>query len=141
MTGAPQDRAFLGRGWAFPPALTADGDIAMASADEDVRQAVLLIVETALGERLMRPRFGTPIRTLVFEPIGATTAALLRHHVEEALIRWEPRIDRIDVASTAAARAGRIDLTVTYRVRETNTFYNLVYPFYLQEGEREERPA
>ncbi len=82
----------------------------------------------------MRPDFGAGLRALVFEPINTHTIALTRHRVEQALILWEPRIDSIGVSVTAQPRAGRLDIGVRYRVRTTNTFYNLVYPFYLQEG-------
>jgi phage baseplate assembly protein W len=84
----------------------------------------------------MRPDFGAGLHSLVFEPISATTLGLVRHRVEEALIKWEPRIDTIAVKVSAEHRVGRLDIDVRYRVRATNTFYNLVYPFYLMEGEK-----
>lgn len=127
-------RGFLGSGWAFPVALGPDGDVAMVGHEEDVRQAVLLILETELDERVMRPEFGAGLAALAFEPLSTSTMALARHRVETALITWEPRIDRIEVTTTALPRQGRLDLDIRYRVRATNTFYNLVYPFYLQEG-------
>ncbi|MEZ4447699.1 MAG: GPW/gp25 family protein [Polyangiaceae bacterium] len=86
------------------------------------------------GERVMRPEFGAGLRALLFEPINAVTASRTKHRVERALIEWEPRIDGIAVGVTAARGVPRLDITVRYRVRSTNTFYNLVYPFYLREG-------
>jgi phage baseplate assembly protein W len=127
--------AFLGTGWAFPIALDAMGEIALVSGDEDVHQAVRIILGTALGERAMRPEYGAGLEALAFEPLNTATIALARHRVEEALIRYEPRIDVLDVRADAARReSGRLDITIDYRVRATNTFYNLVYPFYLVEG-------
>jgi len=140
-TGAASDqrpdaaKAFLGRGFAFPPALTADGAVALAEYEEDVRQALLVILDTEPGERVMRPDFGAGLRSLTFEPINATTLALARHRVEQALVLWEPRIDSVSVIASADAPRGSITLEIRYRIRATNTFYNLVYPFYLQEGE------
>jgi phage baseplate assembly protein W len=130
-------KAFLGRGWAYPvQANAAHSDVAMAVYEDDVRQAVRIILDTNRGERVMRPDFGAGLGDFLFEPINTTTLALIRHRVEEALITWEPRIrvDQIAVQPAASDR-GRIDITVDYTVRATNTFYNLVYPFYLQEGE------
>jgi Bacteriophage baseplate protein W len=126
---------FLGRGWAFPVATGRDGDVALVADAEDVRQAVRLIIETEPGERVMRPDFGSGLRGLVFEPITTTTLALVRHRVERGLTQWEPRIDleAVRVSSDDAA-AGRLLVEIDYRIRATNTFYNLVYPFYLQEG-------
>ncbi|MCG6986097.1 MAG: GPW/gp25 family protein [Thiocapsa sp.] len=130
------DKAFLGVGWAFPVQTTPVGEIAMAAYEEDIRQAVQIILGTAEGERVMRPDFGAGLHRLVFEPISATTMAMVRHRVEQALIRWEPRIDRIEVTVTAEPPVGRLDIAIRYRIRATNTFYNLVYPFYLMEGEQ-----
>ena len=129
------DRAFLGRGWAFPVRAGADRDVSQVEYDEDVRQAVRLVLGTDLGERVMRPDFGAGLRALVFEPLTATTRALVRHRVEEALVRWEPRIDVLDVrVALQPGRESAVLVEVDYRVRATNTFYNLVYPFYLLEG-------
>lgn len=131
---AADPRGFLGAGWAFPVALGEDGDVALVSHEEDIRQAILLILETEPGERAMRPELGAGLAALAFEPLGATTMALARHRVETALVTWEPRIDSIEVKAVAARERGRLDLSIRYRVRSTNTFYNLVYPFHLQEG-------
>lgn len=128
-------KVFLGVGWAFPVQRDpAHGDVATAAYEEDIRQAVRLILETDHGERVMRPDFGAGLRALAFEPINTTTLALARHRVEEALTLWEPRIDGTTVKVTAEPPLGKLMIDIQYRVRTTNTFYNLVYPFYLQEG-------
>lgn len=131
-----QGTAFLGRGWSFPVQSGPDGEIAMAADDEDIRQAILLIMQTDPGERVMRPDFGAGLSALVFEPVNTTTLALVRHRVEQALILWEPRITVTEVGvTTDENERNRLLIEVTYQVRATNTFYNLVYPFYLLEGE------
>ena len=109
--------------------------VAMVEGEEDVRQSIRIILGTNLGERI-RMDFGSSIKAFVFEPISTTTLTLLRARVEEALVRWEPRIsvERVEAALPDRS-AGRVDISIDYRVRETNTFYNLVYPFYLEEGE------
>jgi phage baseplate assembly protein W len=128
-------KAFLGRGWAFPVATDATGAIAQAAYEADIEQAVRLILDTGPGERVMRPDFGAGLRGLVFEPMNTTTIALARHRVEQALILWEPRVDTITVAVAVDGPNGILRIDVSYRIRTTNTFYNLVYPFYLQEGQ------
>jgi Bacteriophage baseplate protein W len=126
--------SFLGTGWAFPFGPSPVGDVTVASDEEDIRQAIRIILGTAPGERVMRPDFGAGLGALVFEPISTTTMALARHHVQEALTRWEPRIDSVSVDVSAEAALGRLVIEIHYRVRATNVFYNLVYPFYLMEG-------
>lgn len=130
-----EDRTFLGRGWAFPVRLDSKGQTTMVELEEDIRQSVLLILHTNPGERVMRPDFGAGLNALVFEPLNTTTISLARHRVEQALIVWEPRIDSITVQVRAEPPLGRMMIEVRYRVRATNTFYNLVYPFYMQEGQ------
>lgn len=128
-------KAFLGVGWAFPPALEPDGTSRQAVYEEDIKQAIRIILETNPGERIMRPTFGAGLRQFVFEPVNATTMTLVRTRVEEALVDWEPRIvvDTVTVTTDPDTRnVLRID--VAYRVRTTNAVQNLVYPFYIQEG-------
>ncbi len=128
-------RDFLGRGWAFPVASDPGDEIALVAAEEDIREAILLILQTEPGERLMRPDFGCPMRSLLFEPINQGTIALARHRIEQALVTWEPRIDVTAVTiNTDQAARGLLQIEISYVVRSTNTFYNLVYPFYLKEG-------
>ncbi|MFC7724184.1 GPW/gp25 family protein [Nocardioides sp. GCM10028917] len=136
-TSTPAGPSFLGTGWAFPISLDASGSVAVASAEDDVRQSIRIILGTNLGERAMRPDFGSGIRAFVFEAISTTTLTLLRTRVEDALVRWEPRIrvERVEVALPSRA-SSQVNISVDYRVRATNTFYNLVYPFYLEEGDR-----
>ena len=85
----------------------------------------------------MRPDFGAGLKALVFEPMNTTTAALAQHTVHQALIQWEPRIDEITVKVTPQPSTGSLSIDIRYRVRLTNVFYNLVYPFYLSEGSQQ----
>ena len=128
-------KAFLGVGWSFPiEPDTALQDMASAEYAEDIRQAILIILQTTPGERVMRPDFGCGLMDMVFEPASYSTEARIQRIVEEALIQWEPRIDVHEVNSKLKpVDRNTIDITITYQIRATNTFYNMVYPFYLQE--------
>lgn len=130
-----QGNEFLGVGWAYPPTPDAPGDVELSKYDVDVGEAVRIILGTNPGERVMRPDFGAGLAALVFEPMNATTAALVQHRVETALITWEPRIDTITVTVTPIVQQSQLLINVKYRIRATNTFYNIVYPFYLMEGQ------
>jgi len=128
-------KAFLGVGWAFPVGLEPDGQIALAAYEEDVAQAIRIILGTNPGERLMRPDFGAGLNAFVFEPINQTTLESLRRRVREALVDWEPRIEVERVAVTAdRTTPGKLLIEISYRVRTTNAVRNLVYPFYFDEG-------
>lgn len=129
---------FLGRGWAMPVALDPrTGQIQSAEYETDIRQSIQIIVETAPGERVMRPNFGCRIHELVFSSIDTTTIQLIRSAVEDALRRCEARIDvlGVDVDESSAAH-GQLLIELEYRVRKTNQTGNLVFPFYFKEGGR-----
>jgi Bacteriophage baseplate protein W len=136
------EESFLGRGWAFPVRADASRDLVLVAYEDDIRESIRIILGTSRGERVMRPDFGAGLHALVFEPLDTTTIALVKHHVEEALITWEPRIELLGVRVRAdrATGIGRLDVEIDYRVRATNIFYNLVYPFYLLEGDRTQSP-
>ena len=131
---------FLGRGWAFPvewcpkaPAnrpFPAEGDICAETEEPKIEQSIWLILATAPGERVMRPDFGCGIHRLVFSVNDSTTLKNIVEQVKAALIRWEPRIDLLDVAVTPR-RGAELLINIRYRVRSTNNLFNLVYPFYL----------
>lgn len=133
----PRDehREHLGVGWKFPLAVGPTGGLELSRYEEDVREAIWIILATARGERQMEPRFGCGIHELVFASINAATVAEIATRVRDALTEWEPRIDLLDV--TVEAPAGQESLLlirVDYRIRSTNAFHNLVYPFYITEG-------
>ena len=130
-------KEFLGRGWRFPVELD-DGKLRYDQEEAKIEQSILIILGTARGERVMRPDFGSRLRELVFAPLNSSTQALASHYVIEALTRWEPRIDVLSVrAEPRGTLEGILDINIDYRVRATNSEFNLVYPFYLREGSRE----
>jgi phage baseplate assembly protein W len=135
MTAPDPARAFLGVGWAFPPRLDAAGAVAEAVYEDDVREAIRIVLGTNPGERVMRPDFGAGLDRFVFEPVNPTTIARLQRQVREALVTWEPRIDidEIDVKPQGTPPVVLL-VELVYRVRATNALENFVYPFYLQEG-------
>lgn len=127
---------FLGRGWAMPVTLDPQtGRQAVAEHEDDIRQAIRIILETAPGERMMRPDFGCGIHELVFGVVDSTTLQRVRSVVEEALRQFEARIDVLHVATDdQAALDGMLAVEIEYRVRKTNQTGNLVFPFYFREG-------
>lgn len=124
---------FLGQGWKFPIALQA-GAIARAAAETSIEESIWLILGTAKGERVMRPDFGCDIHDQVFALNTSTTLGRIADAVENALIQWEPRIDVLGIDVETGAEPETVLIGVRYRVRATNSVFNLVYPFYLDGG-------
>jgi len=126
---------FLGVGFSFPVALDEAGRVAAARYEESIRQAIWIILGTAPGERMMRPDFGCGIHELVFAVNSAGTAGRVASLVREALLRWEPRVDVLNVDTVAdLAQPNLLLVKIDYQVRTTNSRHNLVYPFYLQRS-------
>jgi len=143
MNNHSASREILGVGWHFPvridrrlpgefaPPDRGRGGIALARYEEDIEQAIRIILSTAKGERRMRPTFGCDVQTLVFAPANATTFGLMRFYVEEALAMWEPRINVRDVQVNSTGVDGRVDIVISYEIRTTKDERTLVYPFFV----------
>lgn len=128
------DGDFLGQGWRYPVTSASEGP-RWASGAEKIRQSVWLILSTAKGERLMLPDFGCGIHDLVFSANTAALRGLVAADVRDALVRWEPRVDVLDVRVEKPDDApNRLIITIGCRIRENNAALNLVYPFFLEEG-------
>ena len=129
---------FLGRGWAMPVDIDPrTGLVASVEYEDDIRQSILIILETARGERVMRPSFGCGIHELVFEAVDSRTLQRIRSEVEDALLRFEARIEVLGVTiDEDATSEGVLMIELEYRVRRTNQTGNLVFPFYFREGGR-----
>lgn len=128
-----QDRAFLGTGLAFPVQLGPARRFRLVSGQEDIQQSIRIILGTMPGERVMRPEFGCRAYELLFDPHDTATEALLVFYVEQALARWEPRIEIQAVTIDDSAGDGRLPVTIHYRIKATHDERSIVYPFYLME--------
>jgi phage baseplate assembly protein W len=108
----------------------------MSSAEDDIKEAIRIILRTNLGERVMLPEFGTPAKDFVFSDNRAERLTALESAVTEALETWEPRIMDVQVEiPTGDGSRERLEVHISYVVRTTNNQFNMVYPFYMMEGE------
>ena len=122
---------FTGRGWAFPLRLDSAGSFVLSGGEQEIEEAIRLILGTSFGERPLRPEYGCGIHDLVFDTIDAGLSAKVAAAVRASLVRWEPRIDVTDVS--AAPLPGQphvLGISVSYRIKATNDRRNLVFPFY-----------
>ena len=128
-------RDYLGIGWKFPLQVTPGGRLMVARYEQRIEESIYLILSTAKGERVMLPDFGCGIHELVFAPNNVSTRSLVTSSARKALVKYEPRIDVLDVnAESAPEQPNLLLIRVDYRVRANNARGNLVYPFYIREG-------
>ena len=126
----------LGSGVAFPLRVDARGGLALVRDEEDVQEAIAVILGTSPGERPMRPEFGCGVHDFVFDTIDAGTVARMETEIRAALDRWEPRVEVTDVQfDLSGADTGRLLIQIDYRIRATNHMRNLVHPFYVIPAE------
>ena len=120
----------VGRGFAFPLGVDHHGRLRLVHGALDIEQAMLLIMDTAPGERPMRPEFGCAVHECVFERVDAPTIGRVEDAIRAALDRWEPRIT-VEFIDFDTSNSEVLVVDVRYRIKETNDVRNLVYPFYL----------
>jgi Bacteriophage baseplate protein W len=126
----------LGSGLAFPLGVDHRGGLALARADEDIEQAIGLILGTIPGERPMRPEFGCDIHSLVFDTMDAEMVGAMDSAIRRALERWEPRVEVVAIDfDLSRAEEGVLEVMIEYLIRATNRRNNLVYPFYVIPAE------
>jgi hypothetical protein len=127
---------FLGKGWKYPIAIEKETGyvrISFSEGEQSIHESILIILGTAKGERVMRPDFGCGMNELVFAPNNTSTSTMVALNVKEALLKWEPRIEVLNVSAAPDEEEGnRLNIDIEYRVKSSNTKRNLVYPFYLE---------
>ena len=131
--------SFLGTGWSFPPAFSFDsGSVEMVSAEEDINQSLNILLSTSLGERVMQPNYGCNLHDYLFEPLNASIIGYIKDLVTNSILYYEPRIiaDKIDVtaADSFDIIEGRFTILIEYTIPQTNSRFNYVYDYYLNEA-------
>lgn len=122
---------WVGRGLRFP--IRPDrvtGTLPQVGGLDRVRQSIEQILDTEPGERIMLPDFGCGLRRYLMEPNTLTTRTAIQHDIEDALARWEPRIQLSDVSVTPGEEASLAWVQISYRLLSDLREDNLVYPFY-----------
>jgi len=132
------DRDFLGKGLRFPVSVNLNGGVSTSAFEENVRQCIFIILGTAPGERINRPDFGCQIHDLMFAPNNQLTAAMAAVYCEEAIYKYEPRVEEVRCqARNNADQPNRLDIRIEYVIAGKNEQRNLVFPFYLKNEDDE----
>lgn len=129
-------REFLGRGLKFPLQVDSKtGKLALVEQEEDIREAIGIILRTGKGERVMRPEFGSNTMDYAFAPVSSSMTNSIAHELRLTLLEQEPRIREVEIrCEEMDQQNGAVIIHVGYTVRSTNNRYNHVYPFYVTEG-------
>lgn len=128
---------FLGQGWAFPPEFTSGGcDVVLAADIEDIKQSLEILFGTRLNERIMREDYGCNLDEFMFEETSSETLNRLEYMIKEAILYHEVRIELNNLQfDLEKEREGVLLIQLDFSIPASNSRYNMVYPFYLNEGE------
>jgi hypothetical protein len=110
----------FGRSLAFPPRVGTDGRLAWSEGEENIRQSMVVILNTEPGERLAMPDFGAGLGRFLFEPNNAATHTRIADAINRSLTRWEGRIsvEAVDVDADPQLFSAAV-ATIVYRLVAT----------------------
>lgn len=131
-----ENTSFLGTGWSFPPEFNKQlSEVEMSSDEKDIKESLIIILSTRVGERIMHPDFGCNLDELIFAPVNLTLITYVKDLIETAILYFESRIDldKVNIV-TSSDIEGELLIELDYTIRSTNSRRNLVYPFYRGEG-------
>ena len=123
----------IGTGWSFPPHFNKGGYVEMTSETAEIEGSLSVIFSTRLGERLFRPDFGCSLEDYQFKPIDTPTQIRIRRNIEQAVRKYEPRIDVVDLdLSGTDLREGKLRIALRYTLKDSYDPGNVIYPFYYE---------
>jgi len=127
---------FLGKGWSFPPTFNiTTKSVEVTEKQLDIQLSLEILLTTTVGERVMEPKYGCNMTDLLFEPLNTNMKTTMIDRIQTAILYFEPRIDAKNITlDTADELEGVVLIQVEYVVRATNSRFNFVYPYYIDEG-------
>jgi Bacteriophage baseplate protein W len=127
---------FLGQGWSFPPTFSLQSkSVELTAKEDDIQKSLEILLTTTVGERVMEPKYGCNMVGFLFESLNTTTVTLMTDMIKTAILYFEPRIDAKNISlDTSSELQGVVLIEIDYVVRSTNSRFNFVYPYYIDEG-------
>ncbi len=130
-----EKNTFLGRGWAFPVTFLQEASqVSLVENEEDIRQSLIILLNTTIGERVLRPDYGANMEDLLFEALNVTTATMITNRIKRAILFHEPRVKVEEIDMRPDFQEGRVEVLITYFIISTNNRQNLVYPYLFIEA-------
>lgn len=128
--------SFLGTGWSFPPAFNAEESVVnLVSEEQDIRESLHILLSTRKGERVLLPTYGCNLDEYLFQAMNLTVKTRVIELIKTAILFFEPRIelDRVSIDVVNELK-GELQIELHYRIINSNTRSNMVFPFYQREG-------
>jgi phage baseplate assembly protein W len=106
----------------------------MVEGAEDVHQSIQILLSTSRGERPMQETFGGSLDSVLFEEMDPALINRVTTLIHDAILEHEPRVVLRAVDVQAGDEPGVLQIRIDYGIRGTNSRYNMVFPFYLNEA-------
>lgn len=131
-----REKGFWGSGWSFPPTFNiANNQLQMTAGEENIQQSIDIILRTQRGERSFLPQWGIDLNDFLFKPLSGHLKGEICSAIKQALLNYEPRIQVLEVLIKQGENEGtRLEISIEYLIRKTNTRHNHIYPFSDIEG-------
>ena len=95
-------------------------DVVVSKDASAIKQAIVNLLLTNKGERLMNPEYGSDIRRYLFEPLDYGTSALVKQNIVTTIGRFEPRISVQEIVSRPDFENNGFEITMTYSIVGTS---------------------
>ena len=95
-------------------------DIVVSKDASAIKQAIVNLLLTNKGERLMNPTYGSDIRKYLFEPLDYGTSYLIKGNIESTISKFEPRISVLRISCKPNYDDNGFDVEMTYRIQGTD---------------------
>ena len=131
-----ENKSFLGSGWSFPPRFMESTDgLELSHNEQDIAESIFILLSTTPGERVMNPRYGCDLQSMVFSTMSNSNKTRIEDMINTAILYFEPRIRVVAIKIESPDQLnGKLEINITYDIKGTNSRKNMVYPFYLSEG-------
>ena len=114
-------------GFSFPFQIDPiSGGLTIETGDEKIKQNIIQILLTGVGERVMRRTYGGGVAQLVHDPNNAAMQAIVQHQVSRSIGQWEPRVLLQTVSITQ--EDGTLTVHLSYIIRSTRQPQSLSVP-------------
>lgn len=92
---------------------------------DSVKQAIIDIILTRVGEREFVPLYGSRVYNILFEKINELTALQLKDEINVALENWEPRIKVNKINITPYPEENYYEVEIIYEMLRLNQIQTL----------------
>lgn len=96
-------------------------DVAKKYDDYAIKQSIKSLVLTKNYERPFHSEIGSPLLSLMFEPVSPATAQIIKKVIEQTIINFEPRVVLTEVEVKFSPDNNAVYASITYRIVNTTT--------------------